>query len=137
MPGDGKLPRESRRSLVEWDWEPEWVLSSDAVRTQETFAEMSTVLSGSPSVSFLPTLYHAGIAAVQRQIVDVPEEVQTVLLLGHNPGWEEVAWWLCGEELVLKTADAALMERQADDWSQAVRGQGTWKLWNLLRSREL
>ena len=67
----------------------------------------------------------------------VPDDVQTLMLLGHNPGWEEMASLLSGEDVILKTANAALLVGEAENWQQAFRHPGTWKLWQVLRSREL
>lgn len=59
------------------------------------------------------------------------------LAIGHNPGWEEAATWLCGDNVQLKTANAALLESQADTWAEAfAAGVGTWKLETILKARK-
>ena len=105
--GQRDAPRVAER-LAELDWLPEWVLSSDARRTRETIDRMLSVLPSDLPVAFSPALYHSGIEAVRQEVAGVPDDVQTLLLLGHNPGWEEMATILSGESVVLKTANAAL-----------------------------
>ena len=123
--------------LVQMEWQPQWVLSSDSQRTRETMARMQSTLSRDLPVHFRRALYHSGVAAVREEVVTVPDDVQTLMVLGHNPGWEEVVYVLCGEDVVLKTANAALLEGQGSSWPEALRGHGTWRLRQVLRSREL
>ena len=134
--GQREAPRVAAR-LVELQWHPDWVLSSDALRTRETMAGMQTVFRADLPVHYHRSLYHAGLDAVRQEVAEVPDEVQTLMLLGHNPGWEELVFVLCGEDVELKTASAALLDNQADTWSQALQGRDHWQLRHLLRSREL
>jgi len=134
--GRGDAPKVAAR-LVQMQWQPEWVLSSDARRTRETMAGMQSSLTADLPVHFSRALYHSGIDAVRQEVGLVPDEVQTLMLLGHNPGWEEVIHVLCGEDVVLKTANAALLEGDGESWPEALRGHGTWRLRHLLRSRDL
>lgn len=134
--GRRDAPRVAAR-LAELQWLPDWVLSSDSRRTQETLSHMLAELPPELPVFYTPVLYHAGIEAVQQEVTAVPDDVQTLMLLGHNPGWEEMASLLSGEDVILKTANAALLIGKAENWQQAFRHTGTWKLWQVLRSREL
>ena len=56
---------------------------------------------------------------------------------GPTPGWEEVVEWLCGEETIMKTACAALLEIEAATWHEAVNNDGGWDLIEVIRPRDL
>ncbi|MFC1757618.1 histidine phosphatase family protein [Planctomycetota bacterium] len=125
------------KKLIEIEWQPEFVLSSDATRTRETFGLMSEEFSDDVDFQFLPELYLSGIREVVSHVSNVSIEVQTAMVLGHNPGWEYVVQHLSGEGVVMKTGAAALLELDADDWNEAMRSAGTWKLVDVIYPREL
>ena len=58
-----------------------------------------------------------------------------VLIVGHNPAFEELVETLADEEVVLKTADLAVVDLDVDDWSELPRARGKLRL--LVRSRDL
>ncbi len=122
--------------LVERGWTPELVLSSDSQRTRETFAGMSESFPSAVEARFLPSFYHAGLGAAQDELPAVPDEVACLLVLGHNPGWEDLVDWLAGEDIVMKTANAALLSLDLESWSGALQ-PGKWKLEDIIGPREL
>jgi len=63
------------------------------------------------------------------------EDISTLLVLGHNPGWEDAVSGLCGMWVRMTTANAALLQSDADDWAQAI--EATWELVEVLRPKEL
>jgi len=123
--------------LARLGWVPEQTLSSDSSRTVETFARMKTSLGFEAPPAFLPDLYHAGIDEVRDALCGVPASVSTVLLLGHNPGWEETLLWLSGHDAPMKTGTAALLSRVAGSWEEAVGARGGWSLSSIIYPREL
>lgn len=134
--GRRDAPRVAER-LVELGWTPQVVLSSDSRRTRETFDGMQRVLPAVRSVDFLPTLYHASTEALSEALLAVPDEADTVLALGHNPGWQMAVYWLSGESIEMKTATAALLECEAADWASTTARCGQWRLVATIYPREL
>lgn len=133
--GRADAPRIAER-LVELGWVPDQVISSDSARTQETWARMADAVPTPRSVEFTRRLYHAGIDAFLKVVRDVPPDVGCLLTLGHNPGWEEVAEWLCGEPLRMTTANAVLLRHEATEWSAAL-SPDAWTFVDILRPKEL
>src|SRR5688572_21762822 len=76
--------------LAALDWAPDFLLSSDSQRTRETWKRMESAFERPPHTSFTRRLYLAGIGEVRSELVLVPPDVRTLMLLGHNDGWEEV-----------------------------------------------
>lgn len=128
--------------LDERNWRPDTILASDSTRTRETAERMHETLDG-PTPVWIPDLYHGGwvemaaaLEALDRLEAAGDEEApdnETVLILGHNPGCEEVVSRLSGQSVIMKTAYAALLEHPARHWSEATSDQpGTWQLRGLL-----
>ncbi len=130
------------RRLAEIGWVPHLVISSDSQRTRETFELISEPLSehNRPApldVVFTGSLYLSGLPDIRMQLSQVPDEVDSVLVLGHNPGWEAAVDWLCGASVMMTTANAALLEGAGDCWSDALASPRSWKLHSVLRPKEL
>lgn len=121
--------------LVERGWVPDAVFSSDATRTHETWEHMADAFSPRPPVVFTDRLYHAGLGALRDLAQGWSPRWKTILALGHNPGFEEAASWLCGEALHLSTANCALLCGTGPDWAQAL--EQSWQLVDHLRPRDL
>ena len=62
-------------------------------------------------------------------------DIETLLVLGHNPGWEEALFTLSGERRSMTPANAALMTGDGEDWATALRGR--WALSQLIRPEDL
>lgn len=117
-------------------WWPDQVLTSDAVRTLQTWKRMA---KGRPKVELTvdPTLYLGGIEAIVASFDAAQPTVQTLLALGHNPGWEQALTWLSGVQRVMTTANAALLTSAAPTWPQALQAPGGFELHTLLRPKDL
>ena len=84
---DGKLIAEHMRSE---GIEPELVLCSSAVRTQETLELIQPALART-TVAVEDELYGASPDELLGRIRAVPDEVASVLVIGHNPGLHQLA----------------------------------------------
>ena len=117
--------------LVALGWRPEAVLSSDALRTRETWAQMSQAIPKAPEPLFAPALYLAGLEDIWSEAHSVNPSVETLLVLGHNPGWERAVFTLSGLDKVMTPATAMLLIGSGDDWPSALRGK--WSLSEVIR----
>jgi phosphohistidine phosphatase len=77
-------------------WLPDHVLVSPSRRTRETWAIIEARLDATPDTRFLPELYEASAAGLLQILRRIPAEAETVLVIGHNPGMEELAQDLSG-----------------------------------------
>lgn len=122
------------RELSDRGWVPELVLSSDSQRTRETWAGVATEMGDDIDVQFTKDLYHGG----SREVRDLCGELvgpHTVLVLGHNPGWEDVVGYLTGESPTMTTANCALLEA-GGEWADLMKSSA-WQLVDVLRPKEL
>ncbi len=117
------------------DWRPDLVLSSSARRTVETYERLAHAWTEEVAVRYIPEFYLAGHQAIEAQVGELDESVSTVLVLGHNPGWEEAVAHFTGISLRLTTSNACLMSLGEADWSTAV-GRTDWTLGTVLRPKD-
>lgn len=64
-----------------------------------------------------------------------------VMVLGHNPGLEQVVAQLTGrgdqDQIELKTATAVLLEISADSWREALDPEAKWTIRGVINPKEL
>jgi phosphohistidine phosphatase len=125
--------RRAAAELGEWlasrDYLPDEVLSSDAVRTRQTWEALAPALPAAPQPHWLPQLYQAGpagmLAALRRATG------RTVMMIGHNPGIAAFAAMLPARPPAdpdferFPTAATLIVDFQIDDWGAAEPGQGS------------
>jgi len=121
---------------------PDHVLSSPAVRAQETSILVCKELGISKKdLHFDRRIYEADVTTLLAVLADCPQGRNTIMLVGHNPGLEELLTWLWGEKTalpedgkLLPTATLARL-RMPRDWAQLERGCG--RMIVLTRPRSL
>jgi len=120
--------------LVTHDLVPDQVISSDSTRTRETWQGMSAAMPDLEPV-FTRRLYLSGLDDIAEVVLGLDNEMETALLLGHNPGFSMAAGWLSGQPVELKTAYAAVMESEISRWEDAFR-PGIWRLTTVLTPKD-
>ena len=76
---------------------PDLALCSTAERTRETWKLFAHELPARPRTVYEDRLYEAAPGQLIEVLQEVPEEVATVLLVGHNPGVQGLTEVLAGE----------------------------------------
>ena len=122
----GQLVRKKRISV-------ERIISSHALRARLTAQAMADATGYRDEILLDPRLYHASAAdtlAVLRSTLE--HNVETVMIVGHNPGLEELVAQLTGEPEGLTTAALAQIALPIDRWSDltpSIRGTlvGLWR----------
>jgi phosphohistidine phosphatase len=129
------------RHLREHEIAPELVLCSTARRALETFERIEPALA-TAAVRYERELYTATADTLLERLHDVPDEITSVLLIGHNPSIEQLALELVRpsperRELETKfpTAALATLEFLGPSWRDIDRGGAT--LVNVVRPRDL
>lgn len=121
--------------LAKLGWAPERVGSSDSQRTRETL-ELALPHWPGAVVSYHHELYFAGAEVVRKLAESLPDELSTWLVLGHNPGWEELVEELSDHTIALKTACAAMLTKDARTWSEAFAPGHGWRLERVLGPKD-
>ena len=95
---------------------PELFLSSAAVRTLDTARLLMEAGEFSSELIERPDLYLAAAPQYIHVLHHVDNAVQTVLMLGHNPGIELLVSHLADESLTMPTAALAWFELPLASW---------------------
>lgn len=107
---------------------PTLVLCSTALRTRETLDEILPALDRAPQLLFEDALYLASASRLLDRLQHLPEQADSVLLIGHNPGLHQLAATLASEAGALAdgfpTAALAVL-RVAGRWSALRPHQAT------------
>jgi phosphohistidine phosphatase len=126
----GELVREHRLT-------PDIIISSDAVRARLTAEAVAEAAPYEGEILLDRRFYlasPAGILAVLRTVRETNAE--TVMIVGHNPGLEELVEQLTGEQQDLPTAALARIVLPIDRWRDLKKStRGT--LFGLWRPKEL
>ncbi|TNF30860.1 MAG: histidine phosphatase family protein [Deltaproteobacteria bacterium] len=126
------------RELQTLGWLPDHVYTSTARRARQTWKRMMRALEDAAEdigITRLESLYMAGLPTIRDEASDWPAEHTTVLVLGHNPGWEEALHALTGSDEAMTTGNAALLVGEGATWAAALAHP--WRRVALLRPREL
>ena len=75
---------------------PDLALVSSAIRTRETWELFASRLPAQPALRIEPRLYAAAADRMLSLMRETPADVRTLLLVGHNPGLEDLARALTG-----------------------------------------
>jgi phosphohistidine phosphatase len=121
---------------------PDLVLCSPARRTRETLERVEAAFGEQVEVRFEEALYAASEAELLASLRALPAEVQSVMIIGHNPGIEELALGLASEgaerarmKEKYPTAALATIDLPADAWRTVERASG--ELIAYVRPRDL
>ena len=123
------------RHLAEISWQPQHILSSDAQRTRETAELLLGEWEVGIGIEYTSNLYLSGPSDLKIELCAVSDEVETLLVLGHNPGWEEVVYRLTSLTVTMKTGTCALLTGECESWCDAFKT--TWSVEDTIYPREL
>ena len=103
---------------------PELVLCSPSARTRQTLTAIARGLGEKADVRLESELYAASAATLLELLHELPDEVSSVMLIGHNPGIQDLAVSLAGggpaiERMRSKFPTAALATLElSGSWSE-------------------
>ncbi|KQT81842.1 histidine phosphatase family protein [Methylobacterium sp. Leaf466] len=122
---------------------PDRALLSPSQRTRETWKAVADAL-GRPPCEIADGIYEAPAGSLLRVIRSAPDEARTLLVIGHNPGLQDLGTQLAGageaalcQRLAAEfpTAAYAVIAFDADAWREI--GTGTGRLVSFVRPRDL
>jgi phosphohistidine phosphatase len=103
----------------------ELVLCSPAVRARETTELVLSAAEVTANVRYDQRIYEAGPHQLLEEISEVDENKSALLLVGHNPGMEELLRALTGREEPLATGTLAKIDFSFDVWSRVAEDKGS------------
>lgn len=126
------------------DVEPDLVLCSSTERTRQTLETVLPAMGEDVKVRYDRGIYHGGLVALTNRLRRVPDEVRSVMMVGHNPTLQALAVSLAngGDAKALARLEAkfpagalATLVPKQDRWKDLE--PGACELHSLVLPREL
>ncbi|HHB90801.1 MAG TPA: histidine phosphatase family protein [Anaerolineae bacterium] len=96
---------------------PDLIVSSPAMRARLTAEYIARTDTFQGELAFDKRIYLASPGMLLTVIRELPEYPDTVMLVGHNPGMEDIIELLGGGRVRMPTAAIASMRLYADAWA--------------------
>jgi len=114
---------------------PELILSSPAVRAKKTAQLVSEAAGLAVGTEYEERIYEANARQLLNIVSEIQDRIGTAMLVGHNPGFEELLELLTGESHRMPTAALACVEFKAEKWPDvsARSGRLAW----LIKAKDL
>lgn len=113
------------RYLAEHRLRPDLALVSPAARTRETWSRAGL---GDVPVRFVDTIYEAETSDLLAALRSLEDGIESVVLVGHNPGLEDLALTMPADSAPLRsglpTAALAVIDLPATSWRDLRPGTG-------------
>jgi len=117
--GRGKRSADLLRVFLKGrEFSPEFVLCSPALRARQTVEIVFDGLVQPPEIKYDRLLYLASVAQLLEIISRVERERSQVVLVGHNPGIEELFTHLTGIDKHFPTATMASLALNTENWDE-------------------
>ena len=95
---------------------PELILSSSAKRARQTAKAVAKECKYDGDIQHLDSLYLAEPQAYIDALQQIPDELRTVMVVGHNPGLESLLQQLSGRVETLSTGSIAFIDLPVKKW---------------------
>lgn len=122
---------------------PDHVVVSPSLRTRQTWAAIAEALGG-PEAEVSDAVYEAETSSLLSVVRAAPDRAGTLLLIGHNPGLQDLAMRLVGDGTAalrrrlsaeFPTAALAVIDFEGARWADVRPGTG--RLERFVRPRDL
>jgi phosphohistidine phosphatase len=114
---------------------PELIVCSPALRARETLELVSKRAKWSTEIRYDQRIYEASGMRLAEVVSQIDTDRKTALLVGHNPGLEELVLLLTAESVQIPTGTCAKIAVKAGKWANVVDKRATLE-W-LVKPREL
>jgi phosphohistidine phosphatase len=111
------------------------VLSSSAVRARQTIDRVLVSANIVTDVRFDERIYEAGVQRLVEVVRQIENGKKNVVLVGHNPGFEELLEWLTGTIERMQTGALAKIGLKTSSWNSVSEKSGTLE-W-IVRPKQL
>lgn len=97
---------------------PELIISSTAERALTTAELVAQACDFEGELRPTRDFYLAGPPAYIETLKELPDSYERVMIVGHNPGMEELVSLLTDKDRPLTTANVAVVELPIDSWAE-------------------
>ena len=126
-PSMGELMREK-------EFTPQLIVSSRAKRAEQTARLVKQSAQFEAEIRFEEKIYEASVSTLLQIVAEINDEFESVMLVGHNPGFEHLVRVLTGKPEPMPTAALAVIDLEIESWSDVSNDCG--KLRKLIRPKD-
>jgi phosphohistidine phosphatase len=120
--------------IYERGLQPQIIVSSPAKRAKQTAVLVKEIAEVSKPVKFDERIYEASPHALFNLIREFDEKWESILIVGHNPGFENLVRMLTGEAVAMPTAALARINLDIENWHDLETN--SYELEFLIRPKE-
>ena len=122
--------------LREEDLVPDLIISSPALRARKTAKAVSDNSGYEGEIEIQGEFYPGDPDSFIEAFYSIPNQIERILIIAHNPGLEELLYVLTGESARMPTSALAQVSLPVDRWLD-LDDDTEGKLVNLWRVKEL
>ena len=100
---------------------PDAIITSDAARAEVTAELAAEAMGYVGDLTLVPQIYDANVTTLLAVVRSILDDVDTALLVGHNPGFEEVAAALAGIDSYLSRPAQYPLETALYLWATGLK----------------
>lgn len=114
---------------------PELIVSSTAIRARDTALSFAEAARYAGEIRFEAKIYEAEVSTLLAVIRALPETVKSAMIVGHNPGLEDLIQTLTAKQERMTTAALAELELPVEQWMLVI-AKPIGKLRSIWRPKE-
>lgn len=104
---------------------PDLVYTSSATRARETIMLAADAGDWDTNVTEVDDLYGTSANAALQIAMGAPDDVERLMLVGHQPTWGYLIHAVTGASVEMKTATVAGIEMHMESWQHAPQAMGS------------
>jgi phosphohistidine phosphatase len=113
--------------LYDRQFQPQLILSSPAKRAKQTAVLIKETAELKAAIKYDDRIYEASPQVLLQVVADTEEKIESLMLVGHNPGIEGFIRFLTGKTEPMPTAALAVVELWVNTWDGIVADSGVLK----------
>lgn len=117
------------------NFNPALILSSPAKRAAQTATLVKEAANIKSEIRFDERIYEASLTRLLEIIIEQDNKIKSLMMFGHNPGFEALVRHLTGKLEPMPTAALAVIDLEISKWSELHSSPG--KLRMLIRPKEI
>ncbi len=114
--------------IYENQFQPDLIISSPAKRAKQTAVLVRASAQLESKIQYDEKIYEASPRRLLQIVSEQSDKLESLMLVGHNPGSEELLKTLTGELRPMATANLAVVDLQIENWSEIDANCGTLRV---------
>lgn len=115
-------------AMYENQFQPDLIISSPAKRAKQTAVLVRASAQLESKIQYDEKIYEASPRRLLQIVSEQSDKLESLMLVGHNPGSEELLKTLTGELRPMATANLAVVDLQIENWSEIDANCGTLRV---------